>query len=271
MSFERARESLSDTRFAELRSVDETGSTNADMRGLLGESTKRQPIVLLADHQSAGRGRLDRGWEAPPGSSILMTIGLPMDDIPVESRTLLTMALSLAMNEAIRKAGIDAVSIKWPNDLVVTDEASGNPSPRGYRKVAGVLAEAIGLDGVDYAILGIGLNVNWDDMPGELAEVATSLSQIAGVPVDRDDLVGSSLRDLDSRWLPMLETDPAGLVSAYLPQCSTIGRPVRIAIGDTTRSGTAVSVTETGALVLDENGDLIEMTAGDITHLRFDG
>lgn len=149
MSFERARESLSDTRFAELRSVDETGSTNADMRGLLGESTKRQPIVLLADHQSAGRGRLDRGWEAPPGSSILMTIGLPMDDIPVESRTLLTMALSLAMNEAIRKAGIDAVSIKWPNDLVVTDEASGSSSSRGYRKVAGVLAEAVGLDGVE--------------------------------------------------------------------------------------------------------------------------
>lgn len=285
MSYSRAKLALAGTRFSDIRHVAETGSTNVDMRELIraaavpsepGNANAADPaavIVLVADHQSAGRGRLDRDWQAPSGSSILMTVGLPVAHIAPSGRTLLTMCLSLAVMDALAALGIGAVSLKWPNDVIVVDGARGaddGPSPLGYRKLGGVLAELVEYaPGHPYVILGIGLNVNWGVIPPELADVAASLDGLAGAELDRWDLLVRILEGFDRRWLPQLEADDrATLIAAYSELCATLGEKVRIELGDGVLVGTATAVTDTGALVVTGEGTRHVITAGDLVHLR---
>ena len=136
MQFERAKAALAGTRFADFRTVEETGSTNADMVEILrtqDPTEDRRPAVLVADHQSAGRGRRDRTWDAPPGSSLLMSIGLPVGDIDRSRWPLVNAAVALAAVDAAPD-----LRIKWPNDLVWPGDGS---SPD--RKLAGILAESV--------------------------------------------------------------------------------------------------------------------------------
>ncbi|MFM7069007.1 MAG: biotin--[acetyl-CoA-carboxylase] ligase, partial [Actinomycetes bacterium] len=174
MTFDSAKAALASTRFVDLRWVQETGSTNADMVGLLAEVTVSpdRPVVLVTDFQSAGRGRLDRTWAAPAGSSVLMTIGLPIAHVPADRWTLLTSALALAVAGAPSVEGV--LKVKWPNDLV----AVGVGDDGGDRKVGGVLAELRDIPGRgSCALLGIGLNANWPDLPADLQSTATSLQR----------------------------------------------------------------------------------------------
>ena len=279
MSFHRAKATLVGTRFADLRSVADTGSTNADMRGLLDAAALAgvsvpSPIVLLADHQSAGRGRLDRSWQAPPGSSVLMSIGLPVPTIPPERRSLLTSCLALAVTDATASLGLDQVQIKWPNDLVVdapTDGAGAGSGGPGYRKVGGILAELHPVAGSgDCLILGIGLNVNWPEIPDELALLATSLNHVAGHDIDRDDLVAQILTLLDRVWLPALDAaDLAPLSEAYVARSATLGRDVRVELPGSELIGRATRVAADGALVVvDAAGTEHTVTVGDVVHLR---
>lgn len=290
MSFDRAKSALNGTRFADLRSVAETGSTNADVRLLLTAATVDgnldgpdgpttdgayldAPVVLLADHQSAGRGRLGRGWEAPPGTSVLMTIGYPLVSVPAERWTLMTMCLSLAVTDTTERMGISSLSIKWPNDLVVEDPAARN----GYRKIGGILAETATSPAMgDCLIIGVGLNVNWNTMPEELAATAASLNSLtspAGTDVDRDDLVTGILTSLDQAWLPVIEGPPVGLVrlfDAYRDRCSTLNRAVRVELPDGLFRGTATGVDPDGALVVQGPEGTRRITVGDVVHLRPD-
>jgi len=276
VSFHRAKSALLGTRFADLRSVAETGSTNADVRTLLGSAglsgvASPSPIVLVADHQTAGRGRLDRSWEAPPGASILMSIGMSVADLQVERRGLLTTCLALAVVDATAEAGLQQVRIKWPNDLVVevpADEASGP----GYRKLGGILAELVTVEGAgDCVVLGLGLNVNWPEVPAELAGTATSLNHLAGHDLDREDLVAGILRSLDALRLPQLESGgpPVALAADYREHSATLDRRVRIELPQGELTGVAVEVTADGALVVaDDAGERHTVTVGDVVHLR---
>lgn len=281
MSFHRAKAALVGTRFADLRSVADTGSTNADMRSLLDDAAlagagSTAPIVLLADHQSAGRGRLDRTWQAPAGSSVLMSIGLPVAHIPQERRSLLTTCLALSVTDATAALGVASVQIKWPNDLVVdppTDEpiASAADAGPGYRKIGGILAELYPVDGLgDCMILGIGLNVNWPEIPDELSVLASSLNSLAGHELDRDDLVIELLTSLDRVWLPALDgSGSQRLGGAYAERSATLGRDVRIELPVGQLEGRALRVTPDGALVvLDTDGVEHTVTVGDVVHLR---
>jgi BirA family transcriptional regulator, biotin operon repressor / biotin---[acetyl-CoA-carboxylase] ligase len=276
VSFPRAKAALLGTRFADLRSVPETGSTNADVRTLLGSAGRSgiaspSPIVLLADHQTAGRGRLDRSWEAPAGASILMSIGLVVGELPAERRGLLTTCLALAVVDATAEAGLGQVRIKWPNDLVV-EVPTDAPSGAGYRKLGGILAELHPVEGVgDCVVAGLGLNVNWPDVPAELAATATSLNRLAGHDLDREDLVIGILRSLDAVRLPQLETSapPTALAAAYRQHSATLDRRVRIELPDGELTGVATDVTADGALVVDDDrGERHTVTVGDVVHLR---
>jgi len=268
MAFERAKAALVGTRFSDLRWVAGTGSTNADMLGLLAERAgvpgPATPIVLLADHQSAGRGRLDRTWEAAPGSSLLMTIGLPLADLPVPRRTLLTAALAVSVTDAQPE-----LRIKWPNDLV----AVGVGADGGDRKVGGILAEVHTVAGVgDCALLGMGLNVNWPQIPDDLDGIATSLNLLLGGDVDREVLVAELLVALDSRWLPLVGNRAGGIeefLDAYRARSATLGRRVRVELPGAELFGTAVDIEPDGALVIEDDQRVRRaVTVGDVVHLR---
>lgn len=260
--FERAKADLSTTRFSDLRWVDSTGSTNADVRDLL--PTAAGASVLVADHQSAGRGRLDRSWEAPPGTSLLLSIGLPVDAIEPRRRSLLTFALALAATDAVRE-----LRLKWPNDLIVPVDGD---DVLGYRKVGGILAEAHRVTGsavsADWVVLGIGLNVNWPSIPDELAANATSLNLVRGEELDREQLLVSLLESFDERWLPAVESGDDSLLVEYRRRCATIGAEVRVDLGRGEVLGIATDVDDDGALVVEGAEGPQIVTVGDVVHVR---
>ena len=279
VTFDSANAALQHSRFADLRHVSSTGSTMVDVLEMLAEPTDdpSRAVVLVADHQTAGRGRLDRVWEAPEGASVLMTVGLPVLSVPVERRTLLTSALALAVVGAPSTEGM--LSIKWPNDLV----ARGVGADGTDRKVAGILAELHRLPGEpadhggvpgrgDCVLLGIGINVNLPEIPEHLHDVAESLQRLVGHPVDRAQLVVEILTALEQVWLPELEDTtrpPDELLDSYRAASATIGREVRVELPAAVLFGTASDVTANGELVVvDDQRVERTLSVGDVVHLR---
>jgi BirA family transcriptional regulator, biotin operon repressor / biotin---[acetyl-CoA-carboxylase] ligase len=202
-------------------------------------------LVAVADHQTAGRGRLGRSWEAPPGASLLTSI-LLRPDLASDRRHLVTAAVALAGADAIDDAGADLlVSLKWPNDLLV-----------GGRKVAGVLAEA----DAGAVVVGIGINLNWE---GDPPANGIAVNQVIGRPVDRDEILAALLNGVDARhgnW-----TDVA---KEHRRRCSTIGRQVRVELADETFVGNAADVDDDGHLLVDVGMCLRSVSAADVVHLR---
>lgn len=255
------------TRFTEVRWFDEVGSTNADLLALAHEGAD-EGLVLVADHQTAGRGRLDRRWEAPPRSSLLVSV-LLRPRLPPDDAFLLTNAAALAAAVACHEVAGVLPGVKWPNDLVVV----AGDRFRG-RKLGGILAEArIGHGGVEAVVIGMGLNVNWPpDLPSELAEVAVALDHVVGHEVDREDLLVAWLQQLHAQ-LALLD-EPEGrteLLSAVRQVSATLGRSVRVELPDgRTVEGAAVDLTPGGHLVVapDDGSAALEVTVGDVVHLR---
>lgn len=267
MSFDRAKAALYGTRFADLRWVPSTGSTNEDARALVPELERdhRDAVVLVADHQSAGRGRMQRIWEAPPGTSVLMTIVIRADRIPADRRPLASFALALAVSDAE-----PSVSLKWPNDLIVP---AGPGDPLGYRKLGGILAESFESPGAAWVLLGLGLNANWPSIPDELASIATSLNRVLGHEVDREILVADVLLAFETRWLPLLESSEGvpELLEEYRQRCSTLGERVRVELPGSQILGRATAVEPDGTLrVVDDAGRAHDVSVGDVVHVRPD-
>ena len=208
----------------------EIDSTNAE---LLRRAAAGAPhgIVLVADHQTAGRGRLGRRWEAESGAALLVSV-LLRPSLPAPRWHLLTFAAGLA---AVEAAG---GGLKWPNDVVV-----------GSRKLAGLLAEST----ADAVVVGMGLNLRRSDVDG-----AISLEELTG-ETDREAVLSHWLAAFDER-LGRLDD----LLAEYRSVCSTLGQRVRVDLGTESFEGVATDVTGAGHLVVDGR----EVTAGDVVHLR---
>jgi BirA family biotin operon repressor/biotin-[acetyl-CoA-carboxylase] ligase len=201
-----------------------------------------------------------------------MSIGLPVAGIAASRRGLATTCLALAVTDATAALGLSQVRIKWPNDLVVDAPDAPDDGP-GYRKIGGILAELHPVEGIgDCLVLGIGLNVNWPEIPAELASSATSLRHLAGTEVDRDDLVAAILVALDRTWLPAIESgdgDLSAFWTAYAGRSATLGRRVRVELPGSVLLGEATAVSTEGALdVVDDTGQVHTVTVGDVVHLR---
>jgi BirA family biotin operon repressor/biotin-[acetyl-CoA-carboxylase] ligase len=244
---------LAGTRFSTVRWVEETDSTNRELldearEGVIG------PAVLVADHQTAGRGRRDRRWLAPPGSGLLVSVLVHLQVAP-DRLPLATAAAALATSDAVAEvAGVDT-TLKWPNDVVV-----------GERKLAGVLAEAVG----DTVVVGVGANVDWPgDLPPEIAETAVALNHLTDRRVDRADLLVAYLQALD-RELESLEADGgSALLGRYRDRCSSLARHVRVETDAGVVEGVAVDLTGPGHLVVETtDGTRTEIATGDVVHLR---
>jgi BirA family transcriptional regulator, biotin operon repressor / biotin---[acetyl-CoA-carboxylase] ligase len=229
--------------------VAETGSTNAD---LVAEALKDAPegTVIVAESQTAGRGRLDRAWSAPPMSGLAFSV-LLRPTVPVARLGWLPLLTGVAVTEALRNlAEVDA-RLKWPNDVLIDE-----------RKVAGILAERAG-SGV---VIGVGLNVSLAaaELP---VSTATSLKIAEAATIDRDPLLRAILRRFATVYKAWAE--PAALRETYLGLSATIGRHVRAELPDGgTLEGEARDIDEFGRIVVRTADGDRALSAGDIVHLR---
>lgn len=240
--------------------VESTGSTNTDLAARAASLT--EGTVLVAEEQTAGRGRLERTWTAPARSGLFFSVYLAPRPVPAERWGWLPLLTGVAAATGLaRSAGVD-MALKWPNDLLVT--VGGQE-----RKTGGILAERAG-DGV---VIGIGLNVSLraDELP---APTAASLALAGAVSTDRETLLRGVLRSLE-HWYGLWrgadgDAAASGLQEAYAAGCATLGRTVRAQLpGDRTLTGEAVAVDGDGRLVLSTGDGLREpVSAGDIVHLR---
>ncbi len=218
----------------------------------------KEGLVAVADHQSAGRGRLGRSWESPPGASLLVSV-LLRPPLSPPNLHLCPTAVALAALEACGSvAGVEAL-VKWPNDLVVDDH-----------KLAGVLAEVLpdvpGGPAAAAVVVGLGLNIEW---PGPPDVDGTSLVQLSGRSISRDDLLGALLTALERRRLALVDGSPGtALIAELRARCATLGRRVRVELASGSFDGTATDVTDHGLLVVDTLQGVREVAAGDVVHVR---
>ncbi|MDG4664260.1 biotin--[acetyl-CoA-carboxylase] ligase [Mycobacterium sp. 236(2023)] len=245
---------ISETEWRRVDVVDETGSTNAD---LIARATAGEDIagtVLLAEFQTAGRGRHGRQWSAPPRSQISMSVAVDTTGIPPAGWGWLPLLTGLAVARTMRDDyGVDA-GVKWPNDVLV-----------GNGKLAGILAEVSG----PVIVVGLGLNVSFtaDELPDPNA---VSLAML-GHDADRTELAGKLLQELGrlvGRWRAAAGDD-SQLAAEYREVSTTIGTRVRALLpGDSQIIGVATGIDDSGRLQIDESGMTMTVSAGDITHLR---
>lgn len=238
--------------------VASTGSTNADLALRCREP---EGAVLIAEEQTAGRGRLGRQWDSPAGAGIWMSVLLrpgPAD------WTWLPLLAGVAVCEAIaaHAGGAVDVGLKWPNDLLV-----------GEAKAGGILIERH----ADAAVVGIGIDVHQaaDDLAGYVAAGGTAATSLtaAGLSIDRSALIAQILLRLVARyreWAGALgDAHSCGLADAYRGVCRTLGARVRVVLsGDDVVIGDAVDVTGSGHLVVRTEDRAVEIAAGDVTRLR---
>ncbi|MEU6479452.1 biotin--[acetyl-CoA-carboxylase] ligase [Streptomyces sp. NPDC047017] len=249
--------------WSEVDVVQRTGSTNADLVARAEAGEAAEGAVLVAEEQTAARGRLDRRWTAPARSGLFFSVLLRPAAVPVARWGWLPLLTGVAVATGLsRAAGVDT-ALKWPNDLLVT--VGGEE-----RKAGGILAERAGEGGV---VIGVGINVSLraDELP---VPQAGSLALADAVSTDRDPLLRAVLRALEEwygRWRDA-GGDPAacGLQEAYAAGCATLGRRVRAELpGDREVVGEAVALDGDGRLVLaTEHGVQEPVGAGDIVHLR---
>lgn len=242
---------------ARLDVVTDTGSTNADLLARHAAGEDIIGAVLLAEHQSAGRGRNGRSWSAPARSQIALSVGVDAANVPSTAWGWLPLLTGVALVDAVRQTtGIEA-AVKWPNDVLVGDG-----------KLAGILAEVAAPDPV--IVVGLGLNVTLT--PEEAPDPrATSLAMLGATGLDRDALTVAILGGLSAairRWQHAQGPDDA-LVEAYRRSSATLGSRVRALLpGDREIIGTATHIDELGRLLIDTDTEVVKVSAGDITHLR---
>lgn len=234
-------------------------------------------IVAIANEQTAGRGRLDRSWSTPPGSGIAMSIASHVDDWNL-SPSIVPLITGVAVHRVLKSYEVP-VELKWPNDIIVTEskllksvdpqsivqmsseqisgEQSGVENSQ-FRKLGGILVQLHG----DKLIIGIGINValSQDELP---TKQSTSLS-VEGFKINRDELIVKVLEEIN-----ILRSDNSQWLAEYSKICSTIGKQVRVIHSSKTKlDGLAISVDETGALIVENLEKIYQITVGDIVHLQ---
>ncbi|MGN6473873.1 MAG: biotin--[acetyl-CoA-carboxylase] ligase [Mycobacteriales bacterium] len=253
LSAARLQQALAGDLWRHVSVVDATVSTNADLAEA-ARAGEPEGLVLVAEQQTSGRGRLDRQWESPPRAGLTFSV-LLRPSLEAVQLSLLPLIAGLATVEAVLAVGKVDAMLKWPNDVLVDG-----------RKIGGILVELAG----GAAVIGIGLNVSTraDELP---VETATSLLLMGGV-THREPLLKEVLRSLARRYAAWRWSgDPASVLPAYRERCETIGSEVEIQLpgGDMVR-GVAVDVDDIGRLVVvdEQTGEQRSFLVGDVTHAR---
>ena len=231
----------------------ETDSTNLWIKRLAKEGAS-EGTLALAEFQSAGRGRLGRSWEVPEGTSVMMSILLRPKFEPQYAPTL-TLVMGMAVAKAVKKLGFD-VSIKWPNDVVVS-----------HKKICGILTEMGVRDGkIDYAVIGVGINVNIREFPEEMADKATSLYLESGRKFDRSQIPGLVMEAFEEYYEKFAATcDLSGLKEEYESILANYNQPVRV-LAKEPYEGVARGITDGGELLVEKtDGTIVAVSAGEVS------
>ena len=231
----------------------ETDSTNLWIKRLAKEGAS-EGTLALAEFQSAGRGRLGRSWEVPEGTSVMMSILLRPKFEPQYAPTL-TLVMGMAVAKAVKNLGFD-VSIKWPNDVVVS-----------HKKICGILTEMGVRDGkIDYAVIGVGINVNIREFPEEMADKATSLYLESGKEFDRSQIPGLVMEAFEEYYEKFAATcDLSGLKEEYESILANYNQPVRV-LAKEPYDGVARGITDGGELLVEKtDGTIVAVSAGEVS------
>ena len=236
--------------------LEQTGSTNKDL--LAKAAGLPEFYVLATDFQSAGKGRMDRSWDASPGSSVMASILLRPRFIQSSGIGWLSLLTALAISRAISDLG-PAPKIKWPNDVLIAE-----------KKVSGILAEAS--TDLSCVVIGFGINVNQSrqDLP---VDTATSLFLENAGSVDRDQLLAAVIENIKQLYVDLStasgDAQESGLRKAILEMSATVGSEVSVEFPDGKKAfGFAKDIDETGRLVVVTQNETLSVSAGDVLHLR---
>jgi BirA family biotin operon repressor/biotin-[acetyl-CoA-carboxylase] ligase len=243
----------------DIKVFQETTSTN-DVIERFARDGLKEGMVVFAESQTKGRGRLGRQWISPPGKGLWFSILLRPELQPIEAPKI-TITAATSMIRAIRAVTGFNAEIKWPNDIIT-----------GRKKMAGILTEmSAELDRIHYVILGIGLDVNFSaaEFPAEVRPIATSLQAETGVVVNRADLAVNILEELDHDYERLRQGRFDEISDEWEQHCSTLGKTIEVQAGDRIWKGRAEALDPSGALLLrTEHGTLERILAGDVSLKR---
>ncbi len=214
-------------------------STNTEIARLAAVGATHGTVVV-ADAQTAGKGRRGRGWESPAGENIYMSILLRPDCVP-DKAPMLTLVMAYSVAQALKKWGFLDVQIKWPNDLILSG-----------KKICGILTE-MRLKGmeIDYVVVGVGINVNTNEFPKEIKDTATSLYMESGRVIDRENMIESVVSYFDKSYGQFLETmDLSFLKEAYNNMLVNVGKEVRVLEPEYEYTAYAQGINSEGELVV---------------------
>ena len=243
----------------DIRVFEKTTSTNDVVEKLARDGVK-EGVVVFAESQTKGRGRLGRKWISPSRKGLWFSV-LLRPELRPQSATQLTIMAATSLARAIRRQTSLVPAIKWPNDLLV-----------GGKKVAGILTELQGeLDRIKFIILGMGVDVNvaLNEFPAEVRDLATSLRIETGASILRAELAVAILREMDDDYARICSGEFEAVADEWEERCSTIGQNVVIRVGDRQIRGRAESLDADGALLLrTQHGHLERIIGGDVTTLE---
>lgn len=235
--------------------LEETGSTNIDAKRLIEEGAAEGTLVI-ADKQTAGRGRRGRAWESPKGTSIYMSLALKPSYSPNKA-SMVTLVMALSVAKAIRKSINLPALIKWPNDIVIAK-----------KKVCGILTEMnTELDYIHSVVIGVGINVNIESFPEEIRETATSLFLEKGQKITRAQLVADVMECFEKDYGRFQEKeDLRELLEEYNSLLINQGEKVKVMDPKKEWEGTARGINEKGELLVeDQSGQVVEVYAGEVS------
>jgi len=233
---------------------EEVESTNTEALQLAQQDAP-EGTVVIAEAQSAGRGRLDRSWESPPSMNLYLSVIL-RPAVPAQSASLIPLAVGLAVADVISQYCPGQVRLKWPNDVLV-----------GGKKICGILAEMrTKAKRVAFVIAGIGVNINMKKLhfPRELRETATSLQIETALEIDRLDVAVRLLEALERWYRIYLNGGQDHIRQSWLKYADIIGKRIEVVYQSDTQRGTVVGLDENGALLLEGETGLQQVLAGDV-------
>ncbi len=233
----------------------EIDSTNQKAK-LLGEEKKPEGTLVVADRQTLGKGRRGRHWESPSGQNIYMSL-LLYPEVPTATAPQLTLVMAMAVATALQESYQLEVGIKWPNDLVVNG-----------KKICGILTEmSVEAEFINHVVIGVGINVDQEEFPAEIAEKATSLKVETGISVARSALIAAIMKNFESYYEEFMEQGNLGKLKAdYNGLLLNKDKEVRISTPKEDYTATGLGITDTGELLVRlADGSQQEIYAGEVS------